>query len=156
MCAFWWNNQTYFLTILTTLTTVQHNMFTMFSGVWYKLNLLTCYRQGLLFTRSCVSSLSYWQVMHYYQSDILCHLDGLIRLLFSAVFYGRCWCRKMDDNPLWEFQIVGEAGRLHSDHSSGLMLASTTKKKEKEKDRQLVDTAKVTAHSDIRWQRNLL
>lgn len=53
----------------------------------------------------------------------------------------------MDDNPLWEFQIAGEAGQLHSERSSGLMLASTTKK---EKDGQFVDTAKVTAHSDIR------
>lgn len=59
----------------------------------------------------------------------------------------------MDDNPLWEFQIAGEAGQLHSERSSGLMLASTTKK---EKDGQFMDTAKVTAHSDIRWQWNLL
>lgn len=106
-------------------------LFTVFSRVWYKVNLLTCHWQGLSFTCSGVSSLAYWQVMHYYQSDILCHLDGLIRLLFSAVFHGCWWCRKIDDNPLWEFQIAGEAGRLHSDCSSGLMLAGTTKKRKR-------------------------
>lgn len=37
----------------------------------------------------------------------------------------------MDDNPLWEFQIAGEAGQLHSERSSGLMLASTTKKRKR-------------------------
>lgn len=34
-------------------------------------------------------------------------------------------CRKRDDNPLWEFQMVGEAGQFQSDRSSGLTLTCT-------------------------------